>query len=173
MERLYYLTRSLHSVLGINRDLRAAGIGGSRIHVTGKNLSALEAARVPTTTLVEETDVLHSGFVGALYGMLGGALLGLILAGWDPWGRDLGSGTLIVATLFFTCFGAWLGGIYGISMRNHHLAPYLASLDDAGSYLVMVDADDERQVQIICNVMEKRHREAKQAGHEEHYSPFL
>ncbi|PKM22190.1 MAG: hypothetical protein CVV10_05575 [Gammaproteobacteria bacterium HGW-Gammaproteobacteria-14] len=173
MKRYYYMTRSLASVLGISRDLGAEGIGENRIHVLGKNMGVLERAKVHTTTLWEETDILHFGFLGAMYGMIFGLFGGFVLAATDPWGVDLGSGTAIAATAFGICFGAWLGGIRGISTRNHHIEPYLANVEQEGGYLVMVDADDERQIRSIEKVMKIRHKEAREAGQEDHYSPFF
>ncbi len=70
-------------------------------------------AHVHTTTPWEETDIMHSGFVGALGGMAIGLLLGFLLAGADPWGMQLDTGAIIGVTLFGTCFGAWLGGLRG------------------------------------------------------------
>lgn len=173
MKRFYYMTRSLSSVLGISRDLQDAGIGENRIHVMGQNSGVLEQARVHTTTLFEETDILHYGFVGAIYGLMTGVLAGLMLAALDPWGVDLGSSTIIAATVFAACFGAWVGGIRGISTGNHHIKPYLHGVEKEGGYLVMIDADDTRQVRSIEKVMQSRHQEARQAGQEDHYSPFF
>ena len=51
MKRIYYLTRSLSSVLGISKDLHEAGIGDNRIHVVGNNQGGLEQAGGHTTTL--------------------------------------------------------------------------------------------------------------------------
>ncbi len=173
MKRFYYMTRSLSSVLGISRDLREAGIGENRIHVLGRNAGVLEQAQVHTTTLWEETDILHYGFLGAMYGMLFGLSVGFVLAVSDPWGVNLGSGVIIATTAFGTCFGAWLGGIRGISTRNHHIEPYRYGVERDGNYLVMVDADDTRQVRSIEKVMQTRHQEAREAGQEDHYSPFF
>lgn len=173
MKRFYYLTRSLRSVLGISHDLHDAGIGENRVHVLGHDMASLDKAHVHTTTVWEETDILHYGFIGAMYGMVAGLLGGFVLAAADPWGLELGSGVLIAATVFGTCFGAWLGGIRGISSRNHHIAPYLDQVNREDEFLVMVDADDDRQVHSIEKVMHERHREAREAGHEDHYSPFL
>ncbi|MFN3712808.1 MAG: hypothetical protein ACK4SX_04030 [Alcanivoracaceae bacterium] len=173
MKRFYYMTRSLSSVLGISRDLQEAGIGENRIHVLGGNAGVLEQARVNTTSVWEETDILHFGFMGALYGMIFGLFGGFILAAVDPWGVQLGSGALIAATAFGTGFGAWVGGIRGISTRNHHIQPYLDGVERDGNYLVMVDADDIRQISSVEKVMQTRHREARQAGQEDHYSPFF
>lgn len=173
MKRIYYLTRSLSSVLGISRDLHAAGIGDNRIHVVGDNRGVLEQAGVHTTTLWEDTDIMHMGFMGAMWGGAFGMLGGLFLAGMDPWGTDLGSGVVMAATLFGMCLGAWLGGILGISTRNHHLTPFLPKVQHDGEYLVMVDADDDRMMHSVEQVMDERHREARQAGREDHYSPFF
>lgn len=173
MKRFYYMTRSLSSVLGISRDLQEAGIGENRIHVMGRNAGVLQQARVPTTSMWEETDILHSGFVGALYGMGAGLVAGLLLAAMDPWNMPLGSNAVMASTAFGLCFGAWLGGIRGISTRNHHIAPYLPAVERDGDYLVMVDADDDRHVRSIETVMHTRHQEAREAGHEDHYSPFF
>lgn len=173
MKRFYYRTRSLSSVLGISRDLQHAGIGASRIHVMGRNTGVLQQADLPTTSVWEETDILHFGFMGAIYGMVGGMIVGMLLAAMDPWGLPLDSDAVIACTAFGLCFGAWLGGIRGISTRNHHLAPYLSAVEQDGDYLVMVDADDDRHVHSIETVMHTRHQEAREAGHEDHYSPFF
>jgi hypothetical protein len=173
MQRFYYLTRSLSSVLGISRDLQEAGIGENRIHVLGRNPGVLEQARIHTTTLWEETDILHRGFLGAMYGMLLGLFAGFLLVGADPWNMGLGSGALIAVTAFGAAFGAWLGGIWGISTRNHHIEPFIQGVEKDGNYLVMIDADDARQVRCVEQVMQTRHQEAREAGHEDHYSPFF
>ena len=173
MKRIYYLTRSLSSVLGISKDLHDAGIGDNRIHVMGNNQGVLEQAGVHTATLWEETDIMHLGFLGALWGGAFGMLGGFMLAGLDPWGMELGGGMVMVATLFGVCLGAWLGGILGISTRNHHLRPFLARVQSDGDFLVMVDADDDRMLKSVEQVMHERHREARQAGREDHYSPFF
>jgi hypothetical protein len=173
MRRFYYTTRSLSSVLGISRDLQEAGIGEGRIHVMGHNSAVLEQASVHTTTMFEETDILHFGFLGAIYGLLAGLFVGLMLVAMDPWSVGLGSSAIIAATAFGACFGAWLGGIQGISTGNHHIRPYLHAVQEEGAYLVMIDADDDRQMSAIKKVMQSRHQEARQAGQEDHYSPFF
>ena len=173
MKRIYYLTRSLSSVLGISNDLHQAGIGDNRIHVMGNNRGVLEEAHVHTTTVLEETDIMYFGFWGAAWGAMAGLLFGLVLAGIDPWGVELGSGAVMASGLFGGCFGAWLGGIRGISSRNHHLQPYMSRVENNGEYLVMVDADNDLMARQIQTVMSGQHREARVAGQEDHYSPFF
>ena len=100
-----------------------------------------------------------------------GLLAGFLIAGADPWGMQLESGAIIGATLFGTCFGAWLGGLRGVSSQNHHLTPYLDRVEQ-GDYLMMVDADDDQQAGRVEKVMKNHRHEAEEAGREEHFSPF-
>ena len=171
MKRLYYFTKSLTSVQGITRDLQQVGIGENRMHVMGTDTMAIAQAHVHGTTTWEETDIMHSGFMGALIGMGAGLLAGFLIAGADPWGMQLESGAIIGATLFGTCFGAWLGGLRGVSSQNHHLTPYLDRVEQ-GDYLMMVDADDDQQAGRVEKVMKNHRHEAEEAGREEHFSPF-
>lgn len=172
MHRLYYLTDSVSSVLAISRDLEEAGIGDNRLHVMGQNNAVLDQAHVHTTTPLEETDLMPYGFTGAMGGLAFGVLFGFLLAIIDPWALELGGGAVIVGGIFFTCFGAWLGGILGVSRRNHHLEPYMEQVR-AGHYLVMVDADNDQQADTVRRVMEGKHTEANEAGHEDRYTPLV
>ncbi|MCG8436946.1 MAG: hypothetical protein MI751_02560, partial [Pseudomonadales bacterium] len=161
MKRLYYFTKSLTSVQGITRDLQQVGIGENRMHVMGTDTMAIAQAHVHGTTTWEETDIMHSGFMGALIGMGVGLLAGFLIAGADPWGMQLESGAIIGATLFGTCFGAWLGGLRGVSSQNHHLTPYLDRVEQ-GDYLMMVDADDDQQAGRVEKVMKNHRHEAEE-----------
>lgn len=171
MKRIYYFTKSLASVRGITTELQQAGIGENHLHVMGNDTMAIAQAHVHGTSPFEETDIMHSGFVGALTGMGVGLLAGFLLAGMDPWGMNLDSGAIIGATLFGTCFGAWLGGLRGVSSQNHHLTPYMDRVMK-GDYLMMVDADDDAQAGRIEQVMAGHRHEAEEAGREDHYHPF-
>ena len=171
MKRLYYFTKSLTSVQGITRDLQQVGIGENRMHVMGTDTMAIAQAHVHGTTTWEETDIMHSGFMGALIGMGVGLLAGFLIAGADPWGMQLESGAIIGATLFGTWFGAWLGGLRGVTSQNPHLTPYLDRVEQ-GDYLMMVDADDDQQAGRVEKVMKNHRHEAEEAGREEHFSPF-
>ena len=171
MKRLYYFTKSLTSVQGITRDLQQVGIGENRMHVMGTDTMAIAQAHVHGTTTWEETDIMHSGFMGALIGMGVGLMAGFLITVADPWGMQLESGAIIGATLFGTCFGAWLGGLRGVSSQNHHLTPYLDRVEQ-GDYLMMVDADDDQQAGRVEKVMKNHRHEAEEAGREEHFSPF-
>ena len=104
---------------------------------------------------------------------MAGVASGFLLAGMDPWGMELGMGAIMTMSLFGFCLGAWVGGIRGIQVRNPHLAPYLSHLQRDEEYLVMVDVDDDRMTRQVERVMREHHAEAREAGREEHYSPFF
>ena len=171
MKRFYYFARSLPSIQGIVRDLQAAGIGANRQHILGSDAGALARARVHAFTPWEQTDILHSGFVGTVVGATVGIISGFMLAGADPWGVSLGANAVLGATLFGACFGAWLGGLKGLSSDNPHLTPYLGRVAK-GDYLMVIDADDAQQAARVEKVMRAHRDDAQEAGREEHYSPF-
>ncbi|EKF72784.1 hypothetical protein A11A3_16975 [Alcanivorax hongdengensis A-11-3] len=171
MKRFYYLMPSLPIVKGITEELRIAGINENRLCVLGQNPATVVQAHVHAATTWEETDVLHSGFLGALIGTGFGLLLGLVIAAVSLLGNRLDSEVLIATSVFGTCFGAWLGGIRGLSSRNHHLQPYLQRVDE-GDYLMMVDADDDQQAEQISRIMARHSRDAEAVGQEDFFRPF-
>lgn len=172
MKRFYYVTGTLESAWRISEDLTGLGIGSGRIHVMGRDAGSLLRAHLHRTTLWEETDILHYGFLGALCGTLIGVMAGFMLAGMDPWGVDLHLDMVIITTPFGLCLGAWFGGLYGFSLGNHHLRPYLRDVAK-GDLLVMVEVDDAIQARRLTGMMRECHEEARDVGHEDHYSPFI
>lgn len=171
MKRFYYMARSLVGVKGITRDLSKVGIGENRLHVVGSNPSELDRAKVHYATPLEETDVMHSGYVGAWWGFYAGLISGFVLVFSNPWGIQLGITAFLAATLFFTCFGAWLGGLLGVSMPNHHLVPFMRRMR-RHQYLVFIDTDNEHQTQRMREVMRTHKRDVEELGSEDNYSPF-
>lgn len=173
MKRYYYFTDSVGSVVDISKDLSHAGVGENRIHVMGGNRGELELAHVHTTTPWEETDLMHWGFIGIIGGIIVGFLFGVVLAGVNAFGlQNATAEVVIVTTALLAAFGGWFGGIIGLQVRNHHIAPYLNKMRD-GQYLVMVDADSDVQEETVREVIARRHSEAREAGHEDHYSPLF
>ena len=172
MKRFYYMTQSLPSVTGINQDLAAEGIGPNRISVMGRDVAELERAHVHAVSPWDQTDVMHSGFLGAAVGLVIGLLVGLALMAIDPFGMSMNMWAVWIAGAFFLFHGAWFGGLVGLSRRNHHMLRYLTEVE-RGNYLVMVDADDEDQARRVHRVMSAKHREATVAGEEDGYSPFF
>ncbi len=172
MKRFYFLTQSLPSVTGINHDLAAAGIGSNRMSVIGPDTAELERAQLQVPSLWSQTDIVYAGFWGGVIGVVIGALVGFMLMAADPFGLPLNAWAVWITAAFSGAHGAWMGGLVGISRRNHHLLRYLAEVEQ-GRYLVMVDADDDDQARRVTRVMNEKHREARQAGMEENYSPIL
>ena len=79
MKRLYYVTGTLDSVQNISRDLDVTGIDEGRMHVLGKDSGPVIRAQLHATTIWEDTEIMHAGFLGALFGALGGFIIGSAL----------------------------------------------------------------------------------------------
>ena len=144
MFRVYYLVRSLDQVKVAVNTLTRAHIGNNRIHVITRDNGELTRQGIHATSPWEDTNIMITGFYGAMVGALIGLLAGWALSVIDPWGVEIGVWGVIIAVLFFGAHGAWAGGLRGISHTNDHIKPYLKEIK-RGRYLIMVDADHEEQ----------------------------
>ena len=144
MYRVYYLVRSLDQVKVALNGLKCARVGANRVHVMARDNGELASEGIHATTPWEDTNIMTTGFYGALIGAGIGLLVGWALASIDPWGVQIGFFGVLLSILFFGAHGAWAGGIRGISHSNYHLKPYLKDIR-RGRYLILVDVDREEQ----------------------------
>ncbi|MDF1820288.1 MAG: hypothetical protein P1U64_01855 [Alcanivoracaceae bacterium] len=152
MYRAYYVIRKLKPLKAAVEQLENAGVGHNRIHVLARDNGMLERAGINHTTFWEDTDIMPAGYRGAWVGFAVGAVTGLLLVGADPFAVDLGAATFFAVTALFTCFGAWAGGLAGISGPQHHLRRYLGRVR-RGAFLVMVDVDREEDVRTVKRIL--------------------
>ncbi|MFZ5603035.1 MAG: hypothetical protein ACOY7J_11340, partial [Pseudomonadota bacterium] len=78
----------------------------------------------------------------------------------------------IFVCCIFTFFGAWTGGIVGISHENHHIARFHDALEQ-GDTLLMLDAYSPQQENRVRNLMHSRHLEATFEGEDKDYREFV
>lgn len=152
MYRAYYVIRKLKPLKQAVDLLEQSGVGRNRIHVLARDNGMLERAGINATTFWEDTDIMPAGYRGAWIGFVAGLVGGLLLIGADPFGVDLGLATLVLVTLLVTCFGAWAGGLAGITGVQHHLRPYIGRVR-RGAFLVMVDVDREQDVRKVKRLL--------------------
>ena len=144
MFRVYYLVNSMDQVKTALKNVEQSELGTNRVHVMARDNGELSREGIHATTPWEDTNIMTTGFYGAVVGAVIGLLVGWALSGIDPWGLEIGFWGVMVSVLFFGSHGAWAGGIRGISHANYHLKPYLEDIRK-GHYLVIVDVDREEQ----------------------------
>lgn len=157
MKRLYYLTGNLDSTEGISNDIHAAGITDWHFHVISKDEAGLYRRHIHGATLFQKNEAIRYGERGALAGLALAVLLTMILMVDDSSGLG-GLGYLAVFG-FITLFGAWVGGLLGLSTENRAIARFHDELE-AGHDLILVDVRREQE-EAIRRVMAEQHPEAR------------
>ncbi|MEM8767431.1 MAG: hypothetical protein AAGE43_08315 [Pseudomonadota bacterium] len=149
MRRLYYLADDLPTTRAISDSLRDEGIRDWNFHVVAKDEDGLYRHQIHSATPIQQLDVVHTGERFAMIGAVVGLLAGLVayLTSTLPLFGVLG------LTLVAGLFGAWLGGMVGLSRENYKLEPFHDEIE-AGRYLIMVDVarDSKTRVREIMNM---------------------
>ncbi|WP_067585046.1 hypothetical protein [Endozoicomonas ascidiicola] len=162
MKRLYYLTGSLNSVTQIIDDLHHAGISDWHLHVLSRNEAGLYHRQIHSANMLQENDVLHSGELGALIGGLAGLTIATLLELWDPFEFAASFPMLILVAGVFTLFGAWSGGLAGVTRENYKTERFHDELI-RGRHLIMVDVS-KQQEKVVRHHLSNYHPEASLAG---------
>lgn len=171
MKCFYYLSPNLVSTQNISDDLHKAGINDWFLHVISNDESGLSKQHIHSSNYLETLDVIREGLMGAALGFI----VGLIFAGTIKTTEYFGPDTPLIAfigvTFLFSCFGAWLGGLDGISHKNRKIRQYQNDID-AGQYLVLIYANRKKEEQ-VREMMQRTHPEARLAGIDaKFYNPF-
>lgn len=171
MKRLYYLFRGTQHARAISDDLQHAGLDNGQLHFLNRDHGSLQVSKVPTTSVLQERDLQHSGFYGGMIGLGVGVLFALYLMT-----SELGPHMNFILFAFvcsiFAFFGAWTGGIVGISHDNHHIARFHDAIEH-GDTLLMLDTYTQQQETKVREIMNTRHLEASFEGEDEKYREFL
>ncbi|HEY9134487.1 MAG TPA: hypothetical protein VIM85_01700 [Pseudomonadales bacterium] len=168
MRRFYYLANKLVSAKSISDDLHALGISDWNFHVMSKDEAGLVTHQIHSTTPLQERDIIHSGERGALLGFGLGFLLVTGLKWFGPLGQYIDIAAFLALIALITCFGAWVGGMVGISHDHYKIARFHDDIE-AGKYLIMVDVDADKAHKMI-DLMARKHHDAVPAGTSSPYS---
>ena len=171
MKRLYYLFRGPQHARAISEDLRQAGLNDGQLHFMSRSPAPLQLANVHTTSVFQERDLEHSGFYGAMIGLGIGMLFAFYLLA-SELGTHMNIPLFFFVCAIFTFFGAWTGGIVGISSENHHVSRFHEALDH-GDTLLMLDTYSEQQEARARDIMHSRHLEASYEGEDDNYKEFF
>ena len=138
MKRLYYLADSLDTADDVARALHNEGISDWNFHVLSKDEAGLYKHHLHAATPLHQRDLIRTGERGALLGFC----VGMAAAIFSATLLELASvHTMIVfsiALILPTLFGAWLGGLIGLSTENHKITRFHDDIE-AGRALLMID----------------------------------
>ncbi len=150
MRRLYYLVDDIDTTRAISERLHAEGITDWNFHVVSRDEAGLIRHDLHAATTYQQLDLLHSGARFAVIGAAAGCLLGVV-AWWAAQRGALGFSfdvpAIVLLTLVGALFGAWQGGMVGLSRENYKLAQFHDHIA-AGGYLVMVDVPAARKPEV-------------------------
>jgi hypothetical protein len=153
MKRLYYLTKNINIAENVSDRLHEEGITDWHFHVLGKDKANVVRHHLHSATPLQELDIIRSGERGVMGGFLMGVVMVAFLGTFTPMGEYMTLMSQIATIVLFSFFGAWLGGLVGVSTENYKIRRFHEDIE-AGSYLIMVDVKHD-QKRFVKDVMDE------------------
>lgn len=147
MKRLYYLTKNINVAEQVSYRLHEEGITDWNFHVLGKDKANLVRHHLHSTTPLQELDIIRSGERGVLAGFGAGVAVTAFLALFTPVGASMTLLMQIAVIILLSLFGAWLGGLIGVSSENYKIRRFHSKIE-AGFFLLMIDVLPEQKRQL-------------------------
>lgn len=171
MKCLYFLSPTLDVSQKVSDDLHEAGLLDWYLHVIGKDETGLFQKHIHSSNYLETLDLYRGTTIGGFFGFLFGWILVGLAAYYEPYGTPLSNTVYFLIILFFTLFGVWEGGLYGVDSENKKIKPFHDEIE-TGKFLVLVYAAKEEEEAII-GMMRKKHPESKLVATDKHFiNPF-
>ncbi|HHX83518.1 MAG TPA: hypothetical protein GX696_11135 [Pseudomonadaceae bacterium] len=171
MKCFYYLSPSLVETGRIADDLRKSGVNHWFIHVISENEAGLSRHQLHSSNYLETMDLLRNGLIGASLGFLLALLFVTGISFFELFGGTLPPLAWLGIIVLLTSFGAWQGGLIGISSENRKIQPFRPAIK-AGEHLLLVYANRKEEEKIHA-MMTRLHPEAKLAALDaQFYNPF-
>jgi hypothetical protein len=171
MKCYYYLSPTLAETESVSDDLHRSGVNDWFIHIISKNEAGLNRHHLHSSNYLETMDFIREGLLGAAAGFLLSLVAVGLISVFDPFGPELPLIAYLGVMALLTFFGAWQGGLIGISSENRKLQHFHNDIE-AGKYLILVYAhrDEEEKVHAM---MTRLHPEAQFVGVDpQFYNPF-
>lgn len=159
MRTLYYLMDKLDTAREVAATLRQLNIDDNGYYIVSKDHDGLRRYNLHDASILDETDLIHSGERGALIGGLCGLLFALWIALMQPLGLSMSLAAFLFVSVLVGCFGAWVGGMVGLSHENYKLTPFHEAIA-RGKYLLVVNVRETARARTVKEVMHRRHAEA-------------
>jgi hypothetical protein len=159
MRTLYYLTSSIDTAEAMVATLRSLNIDDNGYYIVSRNHDAVRRHHLHDASAMEETDLIHSGERGAIIGGLCGLLFALWIAVAQPLGLQMGLGAFLFVSATIGCFGAWVGGMVGISHEHYKLTPFHDAIA-AGKFLMVITVREDAKARQVKEYMYRQHPDA-------------
>jgi hypothetical protein len=147
MQRLYYLANDVDTTQRVSDALHEAGIRNWNFHVLAKDEAGLYTHHVHSATPYQQLDIIRTGERWGLAGGCIGLSVGLLCFLLQPLPWESNALTVVSMTLIGGFFGAWQGGMVGLTRESYLIAPFHDDIE-AGRYLIMVDVKREHRAQV-------------------------
>ena len=138
MRRLYFLVDDVEMTEQVSDTLHRAGITDWNFHAIARDSAGLYRHHIHTATPYQQRDLVHTGARWAVTATITGLLVSATLKSFQPLPISIDWLMVALFALICGCFGAWVGGMVGLSRENYKLAPFHEHLV-AGKTLVLVD----------------------------------
>ncbi len=148
MHTLMFLANSLESTRQAVERLRRKGISEDGYSVIGRQEEGLFRHHLHVSGIWERTDLVHSGERGIIIGGFVGVFFAAVMMWMQPFGVPVGLVALLACVAMFGSFGAWVGGMVGLSHENYKLAPFHQAIED-GQFLLLVGAKDDQGAEAV------------------------
>ena len=171
MRCLYYLAPTLDSTHSISDDLHEVGVDDWFIHVVSRDEAGLKREHIHSSNYLETLDLLRSGVIGANLGFIIGVVAAACVMFFEPFGPNVPNYVYLLILVFFTLFGSWQGGLYGVATENKKLERFQEEIR-AGQYLILIYAP-KGQGETIKTMMRDKHPESRHVATDRHFvNPF-
>lgn len=138
MKRLYYLADNLDTADDVAKALHNEGISDWNFHVLSKDDAGLYRHHLHAATPLHQRDLIRTGERGALLGFAVGMAAAVFSASLIEMSSMHTMMVFSIAVILPTLFGAWLGGLVGLSTENHKITRFHNDIE-AGRALLMID----------------------------------
>lgn len=159
MRSLYYLLDTLDAVTAVASTLRQQRIDDDAFYIVSRDQDGVRRRHLHDASVLTRTDFVHSGERGALIGGLGGLLFALWMAMVQPMGLQMSLLSFLLVSALIGCFGAWVGGMVGISHEHYKLTPFHEAIAQ-GKYLLVIELREAAAARAMKQLLHRLHPEA-------------
>lgn len=144
MKRYFFESGDLQDLENIQAELEREGLTRPQIHVLSERDGELERHHLYEVESMLRKDVIHSGLLGALVGVVAAVLmLGFAyLLGWTE--SQAGWVPFIFLAIVLLGFCTWEGGFLGFQAPHHQFKHFQKALRE-GRHILLIDVDAEEE----------------------------